>query len=84
MEWKGHPVLSGGKHIETETTTWSKFLNGGKVIAEQILELQERHEFKKAGLWESQSEIGVEKSNIWVMTSPGLSAHSPGLSALPE
>ena len=45
----------------TETTTWSEFLNGGKVIVEQILASGERE-----GLWESQPGIRVGKLTIWV------------------
>ena len=32
-----------GKSMETETTTWSQFLNGGKTIVEQILTSEERN-----------------------------------------
>ena len=55
-----------GKSMETETTTWSKFLNQRKVIVEQILVSEERNKFKRAGLWESQSRIQVGKLAIWV------------------
>ena len=44
-----------GKSIETETTTWSEFFNGGKVIVEQILVSEEINKSKRAALWESQS-----------------------------
>ena len=47
--------------METETTTWPEFLNGGKGIVEQIIASEER-----AGLWESQSGIRVGKLTIWV------------------
>ena len=55
-----------GKSMETETITWSEFPNGGKAIVEQILASEERNKSKRAGLWESQSEIRVEKLTIWV------------------
>ena len=55
-----------GKSLETETTTWSEFPNGGKDIVEQILASEEINISKRAGLWESQSEIWVEKLTIWV------------------
>ena len=50
-----------GKSMETETTTWSEFPNGGKAIVEQILVSEERKKSKKVGLQESQSEIQVGK-----------------------
>ena len=50
-----------GKSMETETTMWSEFPNGGKAIVEQILVSEER-----AGLWESQSGIRVGKLTIWI------------------
>ena len=52
--------------METETTTWSEFLNGGKAIVEQILASEEINKSIRAGLWESQSGIQVEKSTILV------------------
>ena len=55
-----------GKSMETETTTWSEFPNGGKAIVEQILASEERNKSKRAGLWESQSGIQVGKLTIWV------------------
>ena len=55
-----------GKSMETETTTWSEFPNGGKVIVEQILASEERNKSKRAGLWEPQSGIWVGKLTIWV------------------
>ena len=48
-----------GKSMETETSTWSEFLNGGKAIVEQILASEERNKSKRAGLWESQSFVLV-------------------------
>ena len=39
-----------GKSMETETKTWSKFPNGGKGIAEQILASEEINKSKWAGL----------------------------------
>ena len=55
-----------GKSMETETTTWSEFPNGGKVIVEQTLALEERNKSKRAGLWESQPALWVRKLTIWV------------------
>ena len=43
--------------METETTTWSEFLHGGKVTVEQILASEEINKSKRAELWESQSGI---------------------------
>ena len=53
-----------GKSMKTETTTWSEFPNGGKVIVEQILATEEINKSKKAGLWESQSGIQVGKLTL--------------------
>ena len=36
-----HPVVKFGKSMETETTMWSEFPNGSKVIVEQILMSEE-------------------------------------------
>ena len=36
--------------METETTTQSEFLNGGKAIVEQILASEEINKSKRAGL----------------------------------
>ena len=52
--------------MEMETTTWSDFLNGEKVIVEQIPASEERYKSKRAGLWESESGIRVGKLTIWV------------------
>ena len=50
--------------METETTVWSEFPNGGKAIVEQILALEETNISRRAGLWESQSGIQVGKLTI--------------------
>ena len=55
-----------GKSIQTETTTWSEFPNGGKTIVEQILVSEDINKFKTAGLWESQSGMQVGKLTIWL------------------
>ena len=47
--------------METKTTPWSEFPNGGKATVEQILESVERNKFKRAGLWESKLGIWVGK-----------------------
>ena len=65
MKW-GIPFWFIGKSMETEKTAWSEFTNGGKAITEQILASEEINKSKRAGLWESQSEIGVGKLTIWV------------------
>ena len=57
----GHQVFS---LLGNETTTWSEFSNRGKAIVEQILVLEEINKSKRAGLWESQSGIRVEKLTI--------------------
>ena len=44
MQWNGASCCElVGKSIETETTTWSEFPNGGKAIVEQILASEERN-----------------------------------------
>ena len=43
-----------------------RFPNGGKATIEQILASEEINKSKRAGLWESQSEIPVGKLTIWV------------------
>ena len=55
--------------METETTTWSEFSNGGKKASvEQTLASEEINKSKRAGLWESQSGIQVGKLTIWIMS----------------
>ena len=67
MQWNGASCFElVGKWMETETSTWSEFTNGGKAIVEQILALGERNKSKRAGLLESQSGIWVGKLTIWV------------------
>ena len=36
--------------METDTTTWSEFPNGGKAVVKQILASEEINKFKGAGL----------------------------------
>ena len=54
------------KRMKAETKFWSEFPNGGKAIVEEILASKERNKSRKAGLWESQSEIRVGKLDMWV------------------
>ena len=57
MRWNGASRWQfDGKSMETETTTWSEFPNGGKATVEQILVSEERNKSKRAGLWESEQE----------------------------
>ena len=45
MRWKGASCCEfDGKSMETETTTWSEFPNGGKAIIEEMLVSKERNE----------------------------------------
>ena len=53
-----------GKSIETETTTWSEFPNGGRAIVEQLLASDVRN--PKEQDYENQSGIQVGKLTIWV------------------
>ena len=75
-----------GKSMETETTTWSEFPNGGKVFVKQIVVSEEIHKSKKAGQWESQSGIRVGKLTTWVRSFEIeiLQQSSPGWSVPPE
>ena len=67
MRWNGASHCEyDGKSMETETTTWSEFPNGGKAILEQILASEEINKPKRSGLWESKSVIEVGKLTIWV------------------
>ena len=52
--------------METETTTWSEFPNEKKAIVEQILASEEINKSKRAGLWESQSGIRLEKLAVCI------------------
>ena len=62
MRWNGLSCCEyDRKSMETETTTWSQFPNGGKTIVEQILASEERKKSKRA-----QSGIRVGKLTIWV------------------
>ena len=70
MQWNGASCCElVGKSMETETTTWSEFANGGKAIVEQILVSEERKKSKRAWLYESQSGIQIGKLTIWVRSS---------------
>ena len=51
--------------MKTETTTWSKFINGGKATAEQILYGEKTKLNPRAGFRESQSGICVGKLKFW-------------------
>ena len=87
MQWNGASCCElVGKSMETETTTWSEFPNGGKAIVEQILASEERNKTKRAGPWESQSGIWVGKLTIWVrsLEIEKLQQSSPGLSVPPK
>ena len=55
-----------GKSMETKTLTWPEFPKGNKAIVEQILASEEINQSKRAGLWELQFGIRVEKLTIWV------------------
>ena len=64
MQWNGASHWEyDGKSMETKTTT---FPNGGKAIVEQTLASEEINKSKRAGLWESQSEISLGKLAIKV------------------
>ena len=53
MQWNEASCCEfDGKSMETQTTMWSEFPNGGKAIVEQILAPEESNTSKRAGLWE--------------------------------
>ena len=67
MPWIGASRCEfDGKSVKTEITSWSELSNGGKAIVEQMLVSEEINKSKRAGLWESQSGIGVGKLIMWV------------------
>ena len=67
MMWSGTSRFEFyGKSMETDTTTWSEFSNGGKAIVEQILGSEERNKSRGAELWESPSGTRAGKLIIWV------------------
>ena len=72
--------------METQTTTWSEFLNREKATVEQILASEEKNKSKRAGLWESQSMIRIGKLAIRVRSFEIHKNYksSPGLSVPPE
>ena len=48
MKWEGAtPFEFEGKSMEIETTAWSKFCNGGKATAEQILKSEEINQMSR-------------------------------------
>ena len=50
--------------METETTTISEFLSGGKATVEQMLRTEEINKSKRAGLWVLSSKIKFCIENI--------------------
>ena len=61
MQWNRASYCEfDGKSMETEATTSSKFLNGGKAIVEQIIASEEINKSKRAIDLESDSQ-GSEK-----------------------
>ena len=84
IKW-GIPFRVWQKSVETETT-WLEFSSGGKAIVEQILAPEERHRSRRAWLWNSQSDIQVQKIIIWVrwVEIEKLWKNSPGLTVQPE
>ena len=64
MRWNGaFSFQFEGKSMETETTIWSEFLNGGKAIVEQILGKKEiKSEERKSEEIKSKSIKSEERS----------------------
>ena len=55
------------RSMEIETKTWSECLSGGKTLPEQILASEKINKLeKRAGLWDSLSEIQKGKLIIWI------------------
>ena len=66
MRWNGASRCElVGKSMETETTIWSEFPNGGKTIVEQILASEEIINPKEQDS-ENQFGIKVGKLTIWL------------------
>ena len=66
MRWNMEPHREfDGVSMETETTIWSDFPNGGKAVVEQILASEEKNRPKTTELWEWLSAIRVGKLTIW-------------------
>ena len=63
MQWNGAFRFEFNETSIEAGTTRSEFSNGGKAIVEQASE--EKTKSKRAGLWESQLGIQVEKLIIW-------------------
>ena len=85
MRYNGaFPFEFDKKSVETETT-WLEFSSGGKAIVEQILAPEERHRSIRAWLWNSQSDIQVQKLIIWArwLEIEKLWKNSPGLTVQP-
>ena len=75
MRWNGASRCELlGKSMEIETTAWSEFPNGGKVIVEQILPSEERNKSKRAGLL---SAINVMHSSFFSHVSSSICNKCP-------
>ena len=58
MRWNGASHFEfDGTLMETETTTWSEFPNGGKDIVEKTLASEERSKCKRTGMWKSVWDV---------------------------
>ena len=67
MRWNGASRCElVGKSMETETTTWSEFPNGGKTIVEQILASEKRNKSKRALHNESNTRCSVVEQHRWL------------------
>ena len=83
---KTSPFVVEVKPMETETTTESEFLNGGKATEGQIQGSEEINKSKRVALWRSQLGIWVGTLTIWVRSfqSEKSSQSSLGLSVASE
>ena len=61
MQWNRASCCEfDGKSMETETTTWSEFPNGGKAIVEQILaseEINPKEQTLRITVWDPSMKV---------------------------
>ena len=78
MPWSGaFRCEFDGKSMETETTTWYEFPNGGKAIVEQIPASEERNKSKRVWVLKGLSlGLGFERFEFWTFSKKGASVSS--------
>ena len=67
MWWNGASCFEfNGKSMETETTAWLEFLNGGKAIIEEIMGSKKKKKIQKSRTVRVTVGIQVGKVTLWV------------------